>query len=87
MKSLNISKSSFGEAMKFVRINMNLTQVGMAKLLSVPVSTYKAWEYDVCLPNVENINLIYLKIKKIAFIGETTAESIKEIALRSKLER
>ena len=87
MKTLKMSGCSFGEAVKVVRINMNLTQNGMSAFLGVPVSTYKAWEYDKCLPSVDNINLLYRKIKKIACIGEATAEAVRDIAIRLKLER
>lgn len=54
----NLHSMKFGEILKCYRLQLHLKQDSMAKLLCVPLGTYKSWEYDHNFPSMERLDKI-----------------------------
>lgn len=58
---------SFGERIKQIRIEKNLTQIELGKILNVRNTTISAWEQDIAEPPYETL-------KKICIIFDVTSD-------------
>lgn len=58
---------TFGEKLKELRIEKELTQKDLAKMLNVRNTTISAWEKDIAEPPYETL-------RKIAVLFDTTAD-------------
>lgn len=58
---------NFGERIKQLRIEKNLTQIELGKILNIRNTTISAWEQDIAEPPYETL-------KKICIIFDVTAD-------------
>ena len=60
-------------SIKEIRNEMGKTQIDMAKLIGVPLSTYRLWEYGAATPNEENTKKLEDVLADYKFIAKTEA--------------
>lgn len=51
---IDINGENYGRLVKYLRLFFNMSQRAMSRCLGVPVSTYKSWELEKCIPCFDN---------------------------------
>jgi transcriptional regulator with XRE-family HTH domain len=73
---------AFGQLMLTLRMNIGLTQAGLAELLHVSRRAVAEWEAGSTYPTVEHLKqLIALGVRASAFVAEREAEEIRALWL------